>query len=129
MILDNKLVIKDLDKLKITSIKHDGGVIHFSYDGKHYTFLNGGTDCTLVMALYEGQCKSHLKHISSKYGMALDLIQYKHNKTTLSSINKELFVKVLQKHGFVKIELLNRTGESSAFNLRLQIAERKRRRK
>lgn len=102
MILEGKLVIENLDKLKITSIKHNGGVVHFSYERKHYTFLNGGTDCTLVMALCEGRCKSHLNHISSKYGMALDLIKYKHNKTTLSSINKEQFVKVLQKQGFVK---------------------------
>lgn len=101
MILDGKLIIENLNKLKITSIKHDGGVVHFSYEGKHYTFLNGGTDCTLVMTLYEGRCKSHLNHISSKYGMALDLIKYKHNKTTLSSIDKEQFVKVLQKQGFV----------------------------
>lgn len=101
MILDDKLVIENLDKFKITSIKHDGGVVHFSYEGKHYTFLNGGTDCTLVMTLYEGRYKCHLKHIFSKYGMALDLIEYKHNKTTLNSISKEQFVKVLQKHGFV----------------------------
>lgn len=101
MILDGKLVIEDLNKLKITSIKHDGGVIHFNYEEKHYTFLNGGTDCTLFMVLYEGRCKSHLNHINSKYGMALDLIEHKHNKTTLSSINKKQFVKVLQKQGFV----------------------------
>lgn len=101
MILDGKLVVEDLDKLKITSVKYDKSVIHFNYDGIHYTFLNGGTDCTLVMALYEGRCKSHLNHISSKYGMALDLIKYKHNKTTLNSIDKEQFVKVLQKQGFV----------------------------
>ena len=101
MILDGKLVIEDLNKLKITSVKHDGGVIHFSYEERHYTFLNGGTDCTFVMVLYEGRCKSHLNHISSKYGMALELIKYKHNKTTLSSINKEQFVKVLKKQGFV----------------------------
>lgn len=101
MISDDKLVIEDLDKLKITSVKYDKSVIHFSYEEIHYTFLNGGTDCTLVMTLYEGRCKSHLKHISSKYGMALDLIEHKHNKTTLSSINKEQVVKVLQKQGFV----------------------------
>lgn len=101
MILDGKLVIEDLNKLKITSVKHDGGVIHFSYEERHYTFLNGRTDCTLVMVLYEGRCKSHLKHINSKYGMALDLIEHNHNKTTLSSIDKEQFVKVLQKRGFV----------------------------
>lgn len=102
MILDDKLVIENLNQLKITSIKHDGAVVHFNYNGEHYTFLNGGTDCTLVMTLYEGRCKSHLKHISSKYGMALDLIQYEYNKTTLNSISKEQFVKVLQKQGFVK---------------------------
>lgn len=101
MILDDKLVIEDLNKLKITSIKYDKSVIHFNYEGKHYTFLNGGTDCTLVMVLYEGRRKSRLNHISSKYGMALDLIQYKRNKTTLRSIDKEQFVKVLQKQGFV----------------------------
>lgn len=101
MILNNKLVIEDLDKLKITSVKYDKSVIHFNYNGEHYTFLNGGTDCTLVMTLCEGRCKSHLNHISSKYGMALDLIRYKHNKTTLSSIDKEQFVKVLKKQGFV----------------------------
>lgn len=101
MILNDKLVIENLNRLKITSIKYDKSVIHFSYEGKHYTFLNGGTDCTLVMTLYEGRCKSHLNHISSKYGMTLDLIQYKHNKTTLSSIDKEQFVKALKKQGFV----------------------------
>lgn len=101
MILDGKLVIENLNKLKITSVKYDKSVTHFSYDGIHYTFLNGGTDCTLVMTLYEGRCKSHLNNINSKYGMALDLIEHKHNKTTLSSINKEQFVKVLKKQGFV----------------------------
>lgn len=83
MILDGKLVIEDLNKFKITSVKYDKSVIHFSYEGKHYTFLNGGTDCTLVMALYEGRYKCHLRHISSKYGMALDLIKYKYKKNNI----------------------------------------------
>ena len=39
--------------------------------------------------------------------MALDLIEYKNSKTTLSSIDKEQFIKVLQKQGFVKFEPLN----------------------
>lgn len=97
----NKLVIEDLNKLKITSIKYND-VIHFKYDRKYYTFINGGTEMTLVMALYEGRCKYHLKHIASRYGKSNELIQYKYQRTTLNSIDKENFIMCLQEYGFVE---------------------------
>lgn len=43
---NKKLVIENLDKLKITSIKHND-VIHFKYDRKHYTFNNGAQNLHL----------------------------------------------------------------------------------
>lgn len=86
------MIIDNLDKLKITSVKKDGCIVHFCYDGEHYTLANGGMDYTLVTALYKGRCKGHLECISSSYGMIRDLIEYKSNKRVLSNIDKEHFV-------------------------------------
>lgn len=99
---DNKLVIEDLNKLKITSIKRYGDVIHFKYDGKHYTLINGASDMTLVMTLYEGRCRGCLNHIRSQYGMSQGLIKYRYKRKTLNSIDKEHFVMELQVRGFVE---------------------------
>jgi len=74
---NKKLVIENLDKLKITSIKHND-VIHFKYDRKHYTFNNGGTESTFVMTLYEGRCKCCLKYMASRDGRSNELLQYKY---------------------------------------------------
>lgn len=98
---NKKLVIENLDKLKITSIKHND-VIHFKYDRKHYTFNNGGTESTFVMTLYEGRCKCCLKYMASRYGRSNELLQYKYQRTTLNSIDKENFVMLLQEYGFVE---------------------------
>ncbi len=98
---NKKLVIENLDKLKITSIKHND-VIHFKYDRKHYTFNNGGTESTFVMTLYEGRCKCCLKYMASRDGRSNELLQYKYQRTTLNSIDKENFVMLLQEYGFVE---------------------------
>lgn len=86
------MIIDNLDKLKITSVKKDGCIVHFCYDGEHYTLVTGRMDYTLVTALYKGRCKGHLERISSSYGMIRDLIEYKSNKRVLSNIDKEHFV-------------------------------------
>ena len=98
--------IDDLSKLKFTSIKYGGDIIHFKYDNEHYTLENGGTEMTLVIRLSKGRMKCHLEPIKSRYGMIRNLIEYKNNKKTLSSINKQNFVNKL-----VEFEILEPTQE------------------
>ena len=98
--------IDDLSKLKFTSIKYGGDIIHFKYDNEHYTLENGGTEMTLVIRLSKGRMKCHLEPIKSKYGMIRNLIEYENNKKTLSSINKQNFVNKL-----VEFEILEPTQE------------------
>ena len=52
--------IIDHDKLKFTSIKYGGDIIHFKYDGEDYTLKNGGNDYTLVTHLYKGRTKYNI---------------------------------------------------------------------
>ena len=89
--------IVDFDKLKFTSIKYGGDIIHFKYDNENYVLQNGGTDYTLVIKLLKGRTKYKLDYVSSNYGMVRDLIKYKNNKKVLSSIDKWNFVKELIK--------------------------------
>lgn len=98
--------IEKLDKLKFTSIKYDGDIIHFKYDNEHYTIENGGTEMTLAVKLSKGRMKCHLECISSRYGMISRLIIYKNNKRTLSNIDKWNFVKKL-----IQYELIEPTEE------------------
>ena len=98
--------IDDLSKLKFTSIKYGGDIIHFKYDNEHYTLENGGTEITLVIRLSKGRMKCHLEHIKSSYGMITNLIEKKKNKKTLSNINKQNFVNKL-----VEFEILEPTQE------------------
>ena len=94
--------IDDLSKLKFTSIKYGGDIIHFKYDNEHYTLENGGTEMTLVIRLSKGRMKCHLEPIKSRYGMIRNLIEYKNNKKTLSSINKQNFVNKLVEFGILE---------------------------
>ena len=94
--------IDDLSKLKFTSIKYGGDIIHFKYDNEHYTLENGGTEMTLVIRLSKGRMKCHLEPIKSKYGMIRNLIEYENNKKTLSSINKQNFVNKLIEFGILE---------------------------
>ena len=98
--------IDDLSKLKFTSIKYGGDIIHFKYDDEHYTLENGGTEITSVIRLSKGRMKCHLEPIKSEYGMIINLIEYKNNKKTLSNINKQNFVNKL-----VEFEILEPTQE------------------
>ena len=70
-------------------------------DNEHYTLENGGTEMTLVIRLSKGRMKCHLEHIKSEYGMIRNLIEYKNNKKTLSSINKQNFVNKLIESGIL----------------------------
>ena len=85
--------IDDLSKLKFTSIKYGGDIIHFKYDGEDYTLKNGGTDYTLVTHLYKGRTKYNLQYIKGCYGHSFDLIKY---------IDKENFVLQLVKLGILE---------------------------
>ena len=78
------LKIKDIDKLKITSITR---VIHFKYDNEHY-FIHENQDYTTTTALYKGRSKFKNECIKSKYGFINNLIKYKNNKKVLSAIDK-----------------------------------------
>ena len=94
--------IIDYDKLKFTSIKYGGDIIHFKYDGEDYTLKNGGTDYTLVTHLYKGRTKYNLQYIKGCYGHSFDLIKYKKKKKTLKYIDKENFVLQLVKLGILE---------------------------
>ena len=94
--------IDDLSKLKFTSIKYGGDIIHFKYDNEHYTLENGGTDYTLVTKLYKGRTKYNLQYIKGCYGHSFDLIKYIGNKKTLKYIDKENFVLQLVKLGILE---------------------------
>lgn len=111
--------IDDLSKLKFTSIKYGGDIIHFKYDNEHYTLENGGTEMTLVIRLSKGRMKCHLEHIKSEYGMIRNLIEYKNNKKTLSSINKQNFVNKL-----VEFEILDPTQEQKEVIKQQKIKEK-----
>lgn len=88
--------IIDLEELRFTSIKYHGAIIHFCYKNEHYTLINGGNDCTLVVRLYKGRMKCHLEHIKSQYGYIPNLINFKYNKKVLKFVDKENFVNLLQ---------------------------------
>lgn len=96
------LKIKDYEKVKITSIKYKGGVVHFKYENEHYILNNGGTDMTSVSTLYKGRSKYKCEHISSCWGYISFLIEYKNNKKVLKYIDKENFVNRLAKAGLVE---------------------------
>lgn len=87
------LKIYDLNKLKITSIT---AVIHFKYDDKNY-FIYTDNESTTSTTLYEGRTKFKNKSLKSCWGYIPNLIKYKYNKKTLSSIDKRNFVKQLYK--------------------------------
>ena len=98
--------IVDFDKLKFTSIKYGGDIIHFKYNNENYVLQNGGTEMTLVIKLFKGRTKYKLDCVSSNYGMVRDLIKYKNNKKVLSYIDKWNFVKEL-----IKAEILEPSEE------------------
>jgi len=100
------LRISDTSKIKITSIKYHGAIIHFKYDNKNYFIQNGGTDYTAVIKLFEGRTKFKNKIISSNYGMSLNLIKYIGNKKVLSFIDKDNFINEL-----VKFDLVEKVSE------------------
>lgn len=97
------MIIDDLNKLKFTSIKYDGDIVHFKYNNENYTIENGGTEMTLVVRLSKGRMKCHLEHIKSRYGMIPNLIIYSNNRRTLSSIDKWNFVKQLIKYELIEV--------------------------
>lgn len=94
--------IVNLDALKFTSIKFDGGVIHFNYMGNDYTLINGGLDSTLCIRLFEGNTKGKTNLISYAYGWIPDLILYKYNKEVLKFVDKEYFVWRLKTCGILE---------------------------
>lgn len=87
--------IENPDNIKFTSIKYNGGVIHFKYNEEHYTIQNGGIEMTSVIYLLKGRTKHHSEVIKSNYGLIYNLIKYKNNKRVLSAIDKENFVLLL----------------------------------
>lgn len=98
------LKIDDLNKLKITSVRYNGVVIHFNYDNENYTIVYRSEED--LIELCKGRMKGHLELISwcvkgyfCKYP---DFIKYKYNKKTLSSIDKEHFVKELSKKNLIE---------------------------
>ena len=100
------MIIENPNDIKFTSIKYNGGIIHFKYKNEHYTIENGGTEMTLVVRLSKGRMKCHLETIKSQYGFITNLIKYKNNKRVLSHIDKENFVLRL-----IEYELLKPTKE------------------
>lgn len=95
------LKIKDLEKLKITSIKN---VIHFKYENEHY-FIHTNYESTTNTSLYKGRSKYKNECIKSTWGFIKDLIKYEHNKKVLSAIDKRNFVKKLYKAKLIELEI------------------------
>lgn len=91
------LKIDNLNKLKITSIT---AVIHFNYEDKYY-FIHTNNENTTSTTLYEGRTKFKNKPLKSCWGYIQNLVKYKYNKKTLSSIDKRNFVKQLYKAGLI----------------------------
>ena len=110
--------VGDLDKLKFTSIKYGGDIIHFKYDNENYVLQNGGTEMTLVIKLFKGRTKYKLDCVSSNYGMVMNLIKYKNNKKVLSNIDKWHFVKEL-----IKANILEPTKEQQEIIVKEKIKE------
>ena len=92
------LKIKDLDKLKFTSIT---AVIHFKYDKENY-YIHTDFESTVVTRLYKGRTKYKNECIKGIWGYIPDLIKYKNNKKVLSAIDKENFVNKLDQAGLVE---------------------------
>lgn len=96
------LYIDNLNKLKITSVKYNGNIIHFKYKDEFY-FIQINSSETLVTRLYQGRCRGNCKCIKSEFGANLFLITYNHNKKTLSNINKLNFLSGLYELGLIDI--------------------------
>lgn len=121
------LKIDDLNKLKITSITV---VIHFKYDDKNY-FIHTNNESTTITTLYEGGTKFKNEPLKSCWGYIPNLIKHKHNKKTLSSIDKRNFVKQLYKaglidtYGEIKIEVEREKEEYKQISEQIQQLNKK----
>lgn len=91
------LKIDDLNKLKFTYITN---VIHFKYDDEYY-YIHERCDYIHTTALYKGRSIIESECINATYGMCINLIKHKNNENTLSSIDKENFVKKLYAMGII----------------------------
>lgn len=98
------LKIENHEKIKITSIRYKGGVIHFKYEDEHYFINNGGTEMTSVVSLYKGRTKYKCECIKSNFGYIRFLIEYKNNKRVLKHIDKYNFAKRLKEAGLIEFE-------------------------
>lgn len=108
--MEEKLKISDLNKLKFTSMPEKSGAIHFKYNDIDYhiypnvneedweqTFLNKGR-------MKNNEYREEIGYVD-KFITKDELIKFKYNKRTLSSINKENFVKVLYKYGLIDTDI------------------------
>lgn len=94
--------IEDLDKLKFTSIKYGGDVIHFKYDDIDYVVeCSGEEGCSYIL---RGRDKYKCDVLASWYGSikTQDILKYQFHRRDLSSIDKWYFVKYLIKLGVVE---------------------------
>jgi len=94
--------IEDLDKLKFTSIKYGGDIIHFKYDDIDYVVeCSGEEGCSYVL---RGHDKYKYDVLASWYSpiKIKDILKYQFNRRDLSSIDKWYFVKYLIKLGVVE---------------------------
>lgn len=98
------LRIIDPEKIKITSIKYKGEVIHFKYEDEHYFINNGGMEMTSVVSLYKGRTKYKCECLKSNFGFISFLIEYKNNKRVLKHIDKYNFAKRLKEADLIEFE-------------------------
>lgn len=117
------------ENIRFTSIKANGRLIHFYYEGDYYLVQTGNMtgDSTLTTQLYRGRSKGCTEHISSCYGGYVGtrcglvegdenwisayyshikiedhLIRYKNHNRTLSHIDKENFVEKMINLGLLE---------------------------
>ena len=81
-------MLLDKFQVKITSIKHDGFVIHFEYMGKHLFLQSGDTGggYTAVSRMYEKPDVGQPRLITSVYGMYSKIVNGNFKNKTVKNI-------------------------------------------
>ena len=80
----------DISQIRITSIKHNGCIIHFEYDGEHYFLQTGSAngDYTLITSLFKKVNATQNEKITSCYGGYARILQGHFKNKTITLVNK-----------------------------------------
>ena len=112
VIINDKIIIEDIDKLKITKVNLDLNRLYFTYDNERY-FIIANWDCgdewfTLYRKamLKDGKNKIDIIGESditlSNIRYLLDDVSLKHKNIVYSHIDKEYFVEQLKHYKLIE---------------------------